>query len=116
MTIEGDGEQRRDFVYVEDVVRACQLAVSEPELAGRVYNIGGGRSTSILELVQTLQQLYPETPPPSYAAARPGDIRHSQANITEARRALGYRPTIDLKQGLGNTIQWFEAQLRRGEV
>ncbi len=108
-TIDGDGKQTRDFVYVEDVVRAFLMAAERHEVAGEVFNIGGGGSISILDLVHTLQQLIPNTPAPIFGPPRPGDIRFSEADISHAERALGYRPTIDLKQGLQTTVQWFRA-------
>ena len=115
-TIDGDGKQTRDFVYVEDVVRAFLLAAEHGEDAGEVFNIGGGGSISILDLVHTLQQLIPNAPAPIFGPPRPGDIRFSQADISRAERALGYRPTIDLKQGLQTTVQWFRALQRQSKL
>lgn len=104
--IDGDGEQTRDFVYVEDVAWANWLAATEANAEG-VYNIGCGRSHSILELVENLQRTYPEAPEPVHGPARPGDIRHSQADLKRAG-ALGYRPRTALRDGLRATVEWFE--------
>jgi nucleoside-diphosphate-sugar epimerase len=112
-TIFGDGEQTRDFVFVEDVVQAFILATETDEAIGGVFNIGGGASISILDLVHTLQQLIPGSLDPIYHPPRPGDIRFSEADITRAESALGFRPTIDLKKGLQITVEWFQALLRR---
>lgn len=113
--IFGDGEQTRDFVFVEDVVRANLLAIEKMGSGGEVFNISGGGSVSILELVHSLQQILPNALPPEHAPPRPGDIRFSEADIKVAGKALGYRPTIDLLEGLESTIQWFQAHERKVE-
>jgi UDP-glucose 4-epimerase len=107
--IHGDGLQTRNFVYVEDVVRANLLAAKTPQAVGGVFNVGGQRSVSVLELAETLQRLIPSAPRWEHGPARPGDIRHSAADLEAAARALGYRPQIDLEQGLQRTVEWFEA-------
>jgi len=113
--IFGDGEQTRDFVFVEDVVRASLLAIEKRGSGGEILNIGGGRSVSILEMVHTLQRILPNAPPPEHVSPRPGDIRFSEADIKVAEQALGYRPTIDLLEGLKSTIQWSQARERKVE-
>jgi UDP-glucose 4-epimerase len=113
--IFGDGEQTRDFVFIEDVVQANLLAIEKMESGGGVYNIGGGGSVSVLELVHTLQRILSNAPPPEHVPPRPGDIRFSEADIKMAEQALGYRPTIDLLEGLKSTIQWFQARERKVE-
>ncbi len=105
--IEGDGKQTRDFVFVRDVVRALLLAASREEAIGGVFNVGGGRSITILELAQTLQRIFPEAPPPIHVEPRDGDIRFSEASIERIRTALEYRPNTDLIEGLQITVQWF---------
>jgi nucleoside-diphosphate-sugar epimerase len=115
-TIHGDGEQTRDFVFVEDVVRAFILATEMEEAHGDAFNIGGGASISILDLAQTLQQLIPDGLDPIYAPPRLGDIRFSEADITRAESALGFRPTIDLKEGLQITVEWFQANKNRDSI
>jgi len=109
-TIHGDGKQTRDFVYVRDIVEAMLLAVDEDSIDGRVFNIGGGNSVPINELVEILQRFFPETPDPVFAPPRLGDLRFSEADISLAERALGYRPRIDLQEGLGNTVKWFRSR------
>jgi nucleoside-diphosphate-sugar epimerase len=115
-TIHGDGEQTRDFVFVEDVVKAFILATEVEESFGDVFNIGGGTSISILDLAHTLQQIIPDSLEPIYASPRLGDIRFSEADITRAESALGFRPTIDLKDGLKSTVEWFQALRSRESV
>ncbi len=106
--IHGDGHQTRDFVYVKDVVRACLLAAERGDGRGEAINVASGRAVSILTLYRTLQRLIPSVGAPSFGPARPGDIRHSCGSPRRARRALGYRPEVDLETGLRSTVQWFQ--------
>jgi UDP-glucose 4-epimerase len=108
--IEGDGKQSRDFVFVGDIVQAMLLASEREVDEGAVYNVGCGRSITILELAQTLQQIMPEAPAPIHVEPRPGDIRLSEASIERIQTALEYRPKTDLNEGLGITVQWFRSQ------
>ncbi len=108
-TIHGDGRQTRDFVYVRDIVEAMLLAADGDSIDGRVFNIAGGKSVPINELVETLQRFFPETPDPVFGPSRQGDLLFSEADISLAERALGYRPRIDLQEGLGITVEWFRA-------
>ena len=107
----GDGGQSRDFVYVQDVVEANLLAVQSPRAAGTVLNIGSGRSTTLLELLQILQDLLERKIPPRFEPPRPGDVYHSQADITRAADLLGYRPRVTLAQGLQATVQFFAQRM-----
>lgn len=108
--IHGDGQQSRDFVFVVDAVRALKLAAAYDGAVGDVFNVGAGRSITILELVRTLQPLFPEAPPAVHVDPRPGDIRFSEAKIDRIWAALKYRPEIDLQKGLEITVQWFLAR------
>ncbi len=112
LTIDGDGEQTRDFVYVEDVVEAMILAAEKAADVTGPFNIGTGRSTSILELADSLRSLIPSQQAPVFGPPRPGDIRHSASDIRLAKAALGYRPETALEEGLGVTVQWFRECLR----
>jgi len=109
VTIHGDGRQTRDFVYVGDIVNAMLLAADGESIDGRVFNIAGGNSVSINKLVETLQRFFPEIPDPVFGPPRQGDLLFSEADISLAERALGYRPRIDLQAGLGITVEWFRA-------
>lgn len=102
--IDGDGEQSRDFVYVGNVVQALRQAADAPAAVGRVYNIGNGGSTTILQLVQHLNELLGTSVQPLHGPPRPGDVRHSQADISRARRDLGYEPAIPFAEGLRRTV------------
>src|SRR5207253_5199282 len=91
-TIQGDGLQSRDFTFVANAVQAVLKAAEAPAALGNVYNIGNGGSTSVLDLVKHLNQLLGSHIQPEHGPPRPGDVRHSQADISRARRDLGYEP------------------------
>jgi len=110
--IEGDGKQSRDFVFVGDIVQALMLASEREQAVGGVFNVGGGRSITILELAQTLQRILPDAPPPIHVEPRAGDVRYSEANINKIQAALEYHPSTDLNEGLGITVQWIRSQER----
>jgi UDP-glucose 4-epimerase len=110
VTILGDGSQTRDFVYIEDVVQGIIKASEVEGVGGEVYNLAGGKSLSILELVGILHRFFPEAREPKYGPARKGDIHFSQANIEKAIRSLGYRPEVSVEEGLRHTVEWFRAQ------
>ena len=103
--IDGDGEQTRDFVYVKDVVRAFVHAMDHR--AKGVYNIAGGKGISINELFLQVSSILGVKIEPIHGKPRPGDVRHSTADITRARAHLGYEPEYDIKRGLEETIEWF---------
>jgi len=110
-TILGDGEQTRDFVYVEDIVSANMLALTEKNAAGEVFNIATGEVTTINKLVQTLQKIMGTTNlKPVHKEPRPGDLRHSYASIEKARRILGYEPMFPLEKGLRKLEEWLRAK------
>jgi UDP-glucose 4-epimerase len=107
-TIYGDGQQTRDFAYVENVVQANLKAAAAPrEAAGRVFNVGNGRSTSLIDLLRTLNEIMGGKIEPIFAPARAGDVRDSLADISLARKILGYEPTIDLAAGLRPTVEYY---------
>jgi len=106
--IFGDGNQTRDFVFVEDVASANLLALTEKKAVGEVFNISTGEATTINRLVQLMQEITGKTNlKPIYKDARLGDIRHSIACIDKARKVLGYEPTIPLEVGLKKLVDWY---------
>jgi nucleoside-diphosphate-sugar epimerase len=108
-TIFGDGEQTRDFVFVQDVVSANMLGLVHKGAPGEVFNISSGSRISINKLVKMLQEIMNKTTlKPSYEAPRPGDIRHSCANIEKAKSILGYSPRFYLLEGLEELVKWRE--------
>ena len=110
-TILGDGEQTRDFVYVEDVVSANMLGLREKKAVGEVFNISTGEATTINKLVRILREIMDKTSlKPIYKDPRPGDIRHSYASIEKARRILGYEPMFSLEKGLKKLAEWYKVK------
>jgi len=107
--IYGDGEQTRDFTYVANVVQANMLALSRPPSGHHVYNIGSGSRISINLLVNHLQILLSANRPPVYLPERPGDVKHSEAEISLAQRELHYTVSVGLAAGLAETVKWFSA-------
>jgi UDP-glucose 4-epimerase len=107
--IHGDGQQSRDFTFVADVVQANLLAAEAPAatVSGQVYNVACGRRSTLLELVGHLNTLLGTSIRPTHGPARTGDVRHSQADISRARRDLGYQPTSDIPQGLKRCLDWW---------
>jgi dTDP-L-rhamnose 4-epimerase len=106
-----DGLQTRDFVHVSDVVQANRLALERPEAVGRVYNVGTGRSTTLLELAERLaRELGFEGPPELPGRFRAGDIRHCVADVSRIRAELGYEPRVGLADGLRELLGWLRSQ------
>lgn len=110
-TIYGDGEQSRDFVFVEDVVTANVLA-AESKAHGTAVNIAYGQRFTLNQLVEMLGKSLGRSFKPIYEAPRAGDIRHSEADVSRARELLGFRPKISLPEGLERTGEWFRKQLK----
>jgi UDP-glucose 4-epimerase len=106
--IFGDGEQSRDFTYVANVVHANMLAMDAPGVAGEVYNVACGERVTLNRLVGELRDLLGSDVEPVYAAPRPGDIKHSLADLSRARIELGYEPSVLLREGLQLTAQHFQ--------
>ena len=104
ITVYGDGEQSRDFTYIDNVVKANLLALRAPNAPGEVCNIGCGQRVSLNELIRILEGLLGVQAQVRYAPAKPGDVRHSLADISKAVRVLGYVPKIEIKEGLGRTV------------
>lgn len=103
ITVEGDGEQTRDFVYVDDVVQANLRAATTDE-TGTSYNVGTGSNITIRELAETVQTLSDTDPDIVHTDPRPGDIEQSEADISKARERLGFEPTVSVEDGLANLI------------
>jgi UDP-glucose 4-epimerase len=108
--IYGDGEQTRDFTFVENAVQANLLACEAPGAAGRIFNVGTGRCISLNQTLELLQKLSGKKVQAKYEAAREGDIRDSQADISNAREFLGYEPSVHFEEGLQRTFEWYQAQ------
>ncbi len=115
-TIYGDGEQSRDFTYVEDVVGLLLKASQAQGVTGKVFNAGNGNRYTLNQTWQLLQRIEGVDLPPQYGPPRPGDVRDSQADTTAAVRELGHAPRFTFEQGLRLTLAWYRADLQRKGV
>jgi len=111
-TIFGDGEQSRDFTYIDNAVEANLLACQAPaaQAAGKVFNVATGRRVTLNETFKLLQPLTSYSGHPNYGPERGGDIKHSLADISKAGAALGYKPKVDFEEGLRRTVQWYRGR------
>lgn len=110
VVVFGDGQQTRDFVFVEDVVQANLKACLSPGISGRAVNVGRGVPTSIEELARWLATLMGAELNLIHEPIRPGDVRDSCADISLARELLGYEPTTSMEAGLTQTLRWFDSR------
>jgi UDP-glucose 4-epimerase len=106
-TIYGDGEQSRDFTYVDDVVALNFKAARAKGVAGRMFNGGNGGRITLNQAWKVLQKIEGVDIPAQYGPPRSGDVRHSQADTTAVRAALGYSPAFTFEEGLRLTLEWF---------
>jgi UDP-glucose 4-epimerase len=107
ITIFGDGEQTRDFVYIDDVVKANIIAATKKNISG-VFNIANGKSTSVKQLAQMIINLVGSKSKIEYQNERSGDIKHSLADIEQTIKNLGFIPEVSLSEGLSRTIEFFK--------
>lgn len=106
-TINGDGGHSRDFCYIDNVVSANMLALEAPNAPGHIYNVACGERTTLLELIEAINTILGTDVPARHGPERPGDIRHSLADISAAQRDLGYRVEVPFAAGLERTAAWF---------
>jgi len=109
-TIFGDGEQSRDFTFVEDVAELCWKASQAPGAAGKMYNAGNGGRYTLNFIWDLLQRAEGVTIPPQFGPPRPGDVRHSMADTAAAARELGHAPRFTLEEGLRRTLEWYRRE------
>jgi len=111
-TILGDGTQSRDFTYIDNAVQANLLACQAPAggVAGKVFNVATGKRSDLNETFAVLKKLTGYRGEAKYAAERPGDVKHSLADLSLTEKYLGYRPQIDFEEGLRRTIAWYRSQ------
>lgn len=109
-TVFGDGMQSRDFTFVDNVVEANVRAALAPRLGGEHLNIGAGEPRTVIALLDSLAQIFGYRVEPEFAPERPGDIRHSHADIAAARTLIGYRAIVGFDDGLASTVEWLRRQ------
>jgi UDP-glucose 4-epimerase len=109
-TVFGDGQQSRDFTFVQDVVEANVLAMDASGVAGQVFNVAQGGHTTVNGLLEELGAVMGVEVEPRYAPARAGEVRHSRADISRARSVLGWEPQVDLRDGLLRTVEHFDSE------
>ncbi len=112
-TMYGDGEQSRDFTYVEDVVSLLMKASEATGVSGKVFNAGNGNRYTLNQTWTLLQKIAGVNLPPHYGPPRVGDVRDSQADVTAAVRELGHEPQYTFEEGLRLTLNWYRADLER---
>lgn len=106
--VYGDGEQSRDFTYIENVVRANLLAAASEMDGAAVVNVAGGARTTLNQIIALLNELTAQNLPTQYGAPRTGDVLHSHADISRARELLHYEPTVDVREGLRRTLEYYQ--------
>jgi UDP-glucose 4-epimerase len=109
--VHGDGLQSRDFTYVGNAVQALMKAAAAPGVSGRVYNVGVGASITVLDLVESLNKILGTNLKPTFGPTRAGDVRYSRADISAARKDLGYDPDVSFDEGLKKTVEWYRRTL-----
>jgi nucleoside-diphosphate-sugar epimerase len=107
IVVYGDGEQSRDFTYIDNVVEANMLALRAARAAGSVVNVGCGERITLNRLIKILEDILEVRATVDYRPGRPGDVRDSLADISRAQNLLGYRPTVPVTEGLRRTVAWF---------
>ena len=111
-TVYGDGKQSRDFTYVDNVVHGNLLALEAPDVPGKVMNLACGGRLTLNKLLVFLKEITGSDVEAVYAEPRPGDVRHSWADVTVAEECLGYKTLVSLKEGLGKTVNYFRTLLK----
>jgi nucleoside-diphosphate-sugar epimerase len=110
-TVYGDGEQSRDFTYIDNVVHANLLAARAKKTAGEVINVACGEAVTVNAIIGTINRLLGKDIKPLYAPPRPGDVKHSLADITLARQLIGFEPVVLFQEGLEKSIDWYRHNL-----
>ncbi len=111
LVVHGDGEQSRDFTYIDNVVQANLLACTQPNVGGEVFNVACNERHSVLEIAHTVARLVGKPIKIEHTPPRAGDVRHTQASIAKAQRLLGYQPAVGFEEGMRRTVAWLRQQL-----
>ena len=112
--IYGDGTQSRDFTFIENVVHANLLAAEAPEVQGEVVNIGCGEAIDLNQMVGIFNKILGTALEPIYEPPRPGDVKHSLADVSAAKKLLGYKPKVRFADGLRQTLEWYRWAILTG--
>jgi UDP-glucose 4-epimerase len=110
-TVYGDGEQNRDFTYVDNVVEANLLAARAKHTSGEVVNIACGEAVTVNEIIGMINKIVGKNVKPLYEPSRRGDVKHSLADITQAKKIIGFKPVVSFKDGLAKAITWYRDNL-----
>jgi UDP-glucose 4-epimerase len=110
LEVHGDGEQSRDFTYIDNVVQANLLAMERPGVSGEVFNVACGTRHSLLAIADSIGRFLGRKLERAHVAPRAGDVRHTLADIAKAERLLGYRPGVDFETGMHRTCEYFVAR------
>jgi len=110
-TIYGDGEQSRDFTYIDNVVEANLLAATSEKTEGQTVNIACGQAVTVNQIIEMINQITGKNVKPHYTNPRPGDVKHSLADITAAKSIIGYEPVVPFNMGLEKAITWYRNNL-----
>ncbi|MHC4636625.1 MAG: SDR family oxidoreductase [Planctomycetota bacterium] len=110
-TVYGDGEQSRDFTFIDNVVNANLLAARAEKTEGQSVNIACGNAVTVNNIIEMINEIVGNNVKPIYEEARVGDVKHSLADITQAEKLLGYKPLVSFKDGLGIAIDWYRKNL-----
>jgi nucleoside-diphosphate-sugar epimerase len=116
LPVFGDGQQSRDFTHIANVVHGNILAMTAPDVAGQVLNLANGDRTSLLQLIAYLEELTQQRAQVKFLPPRPGDVPHSQADVTRAIERLGYQPQVDVKEGLRRTLTYYQRALQSESI
>jgi UDP-glucose 4-epimerase len=109
LEVHGDGEQSRDFTYIDNVVQANRLALTTPGVGGEVFNVACNERHSLLDIISSLERLIGHKLPRNHVASRRGDVRHTQASIEHIQRKLDFHPSVGFDEGMRRTWEWFTA-------
>jgi nucleoside-diphosphate-sugar epimerase len=109
--VYGDGEQSRDFTFIENVIEANLCAARAAQTSGQTVNIACGERITVNEIIRLINQLVGKSVTPRYVPSRAGDVKHSLADIQLAQKLIGFRPVMDFRQGLEIAIDWYKANL-----
>ena len=113
LEVHGDGSQSRDFTYIDNVVEANLLAGSVPGAPGEVFNVGCGVRVSLLEIITRLEAILGRRLERRHTPSRAGDVLHTLADVSKAKRLLGYSPLVDFDEGFRRTVEYFKSSPKR---